>query len=942
MKKITLLFICLLSVFASAQPGAIDLTFNTGGVGPDLVAYATINQPDGKILVAGAFDNYNGVARSGIARINADGSLDTTFNPGTGLALSSEFIYCMALQSDGKIMIGGTFASFNGVTRANIARLNADGSVDTSFDPGTGTNNQVVTISLQSTGKIIAGGLFTTYNSAAASRLVRLNTDGTRDTTFNVGGAGPNSYVWTTSVLPDDRIYIGGGWSTYNGVSSSSLLRLTVDGVRDPSYTNLRLQNNAVLCHAVQPDGKIVIGGYFTLTEFSPLVARNRIARVNNDGTLDNTFVIGTGLDNYPLTMLCQPDGKIVVGGAFLNYNGTTVNRLVRLNTDGSRDTGFVSGTGMSGIVYSSVFRPDGKLLFANEAVNYNGNTSQPNLTKINAYAPNAITFNSFSTPAPYCTEATFLVNFSAAGYYTGGNVFTAQLSDAAGSFASPVAIGTLNGSTAGDISVTIPLTTPNGSGYRIRVVSSDVATIGTDNGSDFAISGDNTYYLDSDNDGFGNPANSITACGAPPAGYVASGDDCDDDEPLANPGLSEILYDGIDNNCDGNLDEGFQITTSLLNSVCNTTLASLGSLIGITTIAPGPSITGYRIRATNGLEVQTIERSVPHFSMTQFPSHAYATTYTIEIELQRNGVWLGYYGPACSVSTPAVLAEGGAAAVNPSQCGTTLAKINTLIATTSLAGVTGYRFRVTNLTDPLGPNAVQTLDRSPNWFSLQMLTRYNYGTTYRIEVAVKTTGDFGGYGTPCEVSSPATPALTVCGGTVATTTTAISTTSLLAVTQYRFLVTRQSDNASATVDRNVNWFNFTMIPALNYTPGAVYSVSVAVMTAGTWSPYGNTCEITAPGGLGKGIAATTTETNSVAFKVAAYPNPFNTDFNVDITASAAEKVQIKVYDMLGRLIESTATAESIQKLGSQYPSGVYNVVVSQGEAIKTLRVIKR
>ena len=92
MKKITLLFICLLSVFASAQPGAIDLTFNTGGVGPDLVAYATINQPDGKILVAGAFDNYNGVARSGIARINADGSLDTTFNPGTGVALSSEFI----------------------------------------------------------------------------------------------------------------------------------------------------------------------------------------------------------------------------------------------------------------------------------------------------------------------------------------------------------------------------------------------------------------------------------------------------------------------------------------------------------------------------------------------------------------------------------------------------------------------------------------------------------------------------------------------------------------------------------------------------------------------------------------------------------------------------------------------------------------------------------
>jgi|GEM_PF-6995658 len=940
MKKITLLFVCFLSVFAWAQPGTIDLAFNAGGVGPDLVAYTTINQPDGKILVAGAFDNYNGVSRSGIARINADGSLDTTFNPGTGLSLATDLIYCMALQSDGKIMIGGTFASFNGVARANIARLNADGSVDTSFNPGSGTNNEVVTISLQSTGKIIAGGLFTTYNGAAG-RLVRLNTDGSRDTTFNAGGAGPNSYVWTTSVLPDDRIYIGGGWSTYNGVSSSSLLRLTADGVRDPSYTNLRLQNNAVLCHAVQPDGKVVIGGYFTLTEFSPLVPRNRIARVNVDGTIDNTFVVGTGLSDYPLTILCQPDGKIVVGGAFLNYNGSTVNRIVRLNTDGSRDLGFASGTGMGGIVYASTFSPDGKLLFANEALNYNGSTAQPNLTKVNAYAPNAITFDSFSTPAPYCKESNFLVNFSAVGYYATNNVFTAQLSDATGSFASPVAIGTLNGSMAGNISVTIPLTTPTGSGYRIRVVSSNLATVGNDNGTGFAISAETTYYLDSDNDGYGNPASSTVSCGQAPAGYVTNSDDCNDSEPLAHTGMGEVLYDGIDNNCDGNLDEGFQITTSLLPSVCNSTLAAIGSLIGITTIAPGPSITRYRIRATNGLEVQTIETNVPHFSMTQFASNAYATTYTIAIELQRNGIWLGYFGPSCTVATPAILSEGGAAAISAAQCGATLSKINTLISTTSLAGVTGYRFRITNLTDPLGPNAIQTLDRVQNWFSLQMLARYNYGTVYRIEVAVKTTGDFGGYGIPCSVTSPAVP-LSNCGATASSLNTPIATTSLLGATQYRFEVTRQSDAATTTIDRSVNYFTFANVPALVYAPGAAYEVRVAVLTAATWSPFGNMCLVTAPGSPAR--PAVEAATPGSVWRVAVYPNPFSTDFDIDVTASATEKVQVKIYDMLGRLMESSTmgASDDAQRMGSNYPSGVYNVIVSQGELVKTLRVVKR
>src|SRR6478609_5399238 len=138
MKKIILLFLLQFSVLGFAQ--SLDTTFDPG-TGADGNIHAIAIQPDGKIIVGGWFVNFNGASRYHLARLNADGSLDNSFNLGTDIN-SDIFLYSMVrsiiLQPDGKIIIGGIFSTFNNVGRNGIARLNKDGSLDTTFNPGAG------------------------------------------------------------------------------------------------------------------------------------------------------------------------------------------------------------------------------------------------------------------------------------------------------------------------------------------------------------------------------------------------------------------------------------------------------------------------------------------------------------------------------------------------------------------------------------------------------------------------------------------------------------------------------------------------------------------------------------------------------------------------------------------------------------------------------------
>ncbi len=446
-------------------------------------------------------------------------------------------------------------------------------------------------------------------------------------------------------------------------------------------------------------------------------------------------------------------------------------------------------------------------------------------------------------------------------------------------------------------------------------------------------------FYLDVDGDGYGT-GDAVSVCAAAanvaPAGYAVLGGDCNDDVASINPGASEILYNGIDDNCDGNLDEGFELITQIVPSQCGSTLGAINSLISAGSLV---NSSGYRFEVTNTStnEVQVIDRSLQWFALTMLPNYDYATTYSIRVMVQRNGIWLGYYGPACNVSTPNILEQGGAAAIQPSQCGATLATINTLIAANSIPNVTKYRFRVTNLTDPNMPNQVQVIDRSLHWFALTMLPRYNYGTTYLIEVAVQTNGLFTQYGSACTVTTPNVPEITVCGTQIPTSGTIVATVSKSNTASYRFELTNLETNQVITLDRSVHWFRFNMI---TFEPGVQYGVRVALMTAGGYSPFGDACVVTAPASARE--IGGKDETSVVAFDAVAYPNPFADSFNLALSSTGIAKV--KVYDMTGRLLESNQFDASAGELtlGGQYPSGVYTVIVEQGNNAETLRVIKR
>ncbi len=320
-------------------PGRIDATF-VPAPGTNDAVNVVIPQPDGKVIVAGRFTQANNVGRNRIARFNFNGSLDLTFDPGTG---ADAEITSAVLQPDGRIVVAGRFTHFNGIMHNRVCRLNANGSVDQSFGLGDGINNSALALALQSDGRILVGGQFSQVDLTQRFNLARLNTNGSVDLTFDPGN-GPNGDVNAIVVQPNGAIIIGGTFIGYNGFSRGGIARVLTNGALDSSFDSGVGTGGNVFALALQHNGQIVLGGRFV-----QYAGTNRtfIARVFSNGVLDSTF--NPIPDDWVQSLAIEPDDRILVGGLFTAINGVGRNRIARLNTNGSVDTAFDPGLGCLG-----------------------------------------------------------------------------------------------------------------------------------------------------------------------------------------------------------------------------------------------------------------------------------------------------------------------------------------------------------------------------------------------------------------------------------------------------------------------------------------------------------------------------------------------------------------------------------------------------------------
>lgn len=363
--------------------GTVDTSFNADFV--DNAVYQTVLQPDGKLLIAGAFS----VPNNGFARFNADGTVDAAFGSNGGVDFLP--VNALALQPDGKILIGGDFTDVDGTTAKGVARLNADGTVDTTFNVaggagGLGYSSAVRALALQPDGKILVGGSFTTFAGLPREYLCRLNPNGSIDPSF-VGPDFSQPYNWRVSTIviqPDGRILCGGRF--FFGVETltqkSGIIRVLSNGTLDTTFDPLRGAGayanpgwiQEVKTIALLASGQVIIGGEFNgfggVTQLGNF-SRNRLARLNSDGSLDSFNPNVDSTFNYPdpassvgALYLMPDESTLLVGGKFAKIGTTAMKSMARLNISGSVDTTFNVGTGSTGEVYDITLQADGRAFF--------------------------------------------------------------------------------------------------------------------------------------------------------------------------------------------------------------------------------------------------------------------------------------------------------------------------------------------------------------------------------------------------------------------------------------------------------------------------------------------------------------------------------------------------------------------------------------------------
>ncbi|MFN4197867.1 MAG: T9SS type A sorting domain-containing protein [Flavobacterium sp.] len=466
-------------------------------------------------------------------------------------------------------------------------------------------------------------------------------------------------------------------------------------------------------------------------------------------------------------------------------------------------------------------------------------------------------------------------------------------------------------------------------------------------------------WYADVDGDGFGDDTDTLSACDQP-VGYVATGGDCNDNDATIYPGAPVVCYDGIDQNCDGDDTDGCpQITTQLLAADCNSSLTSMTQTVraGLVSIPSGVSVNAYRFRVTNLLtsEEREVTTSNRVFAMSLTDIAEYDTTYSVEVALLLNAEWQPY-GPACNLTTPGLPTTTLAS----SSCNAVLASMTSLIRANTVTSAINYEFEV-SLIEGGVPVGITTIIRPNASFNITQLSGIDikFGAEYRVRVRTLLPSSSGeqtsAYGAECSVFTPDAFESFVegCsaenGLTPATLNSAIYTRPTAGlVTQYKFRLVNESLSYDVEITSTFRTFRLNDFNAVSpLQAGATYTATVEYEMYGFFYS-GKDCLITVPGGARMVNPATDVpEVVDIfdGFKALASPNPFSEGFTINVYTNSTQPVGVAIYDMTGRLLETkqvNADNLNTQSFGQNYPAGVYNIVVTQEDETKIVRVIKK
>jgi uncharacterized repeat protein (TIGR01451 family)/uncharacterized delta-60 repeat protein len=405
--------------FSGTEPGgANDVSFNVDGVpssyppnnpvpganGGDVNAVAV--QANGQTVIGGYFSSYNTTPVYGVARLLANGQLDNSFNkvPLPGVNYGG-FVKALAIDSLGRIIIGGNFTSFDGSNAVNIARLTPSGLLDTTFVTGIGFNAIVNSLSIDTNGDILVGGDFTSYNATNCNHIARLLPTGGLDTSFlpNTGNGLPNfgadASVRAVTTDNSGNIILGGDFQMVNGSNLVYIARLLPSGALDTSFNPEIGPDDTVYSIAVKPNNELIIGGAF---QNYNLYSRGGIALLNTDGSVDTSFTPGSGADNGIIySVLLQPDGNILIGGQFRSFNSSRRLSLARLFPSGWVDTSFMDtaynqyaglinklynvNVDPEHIIYSMALQSDGNIVIGGSFTNVGGGSARDDIhSKLN------------------------------------------------------------------------------------------------------------------------------------------------------------------------------------------------------------------------------------------------------------------------------------------------------------------------------------------------------------------------------------------------------------------------------------------------------------------------------------------------------------------------------------------------------------------------------